>query len=77
MATFAQPDCCMSEGPADCCINKDPLFLSVDPEAGFAKRPVIPCRPRESGEKAGIHFNHESPWIPAFAGMTPPFNGTT
>ena len=46
----------------DCCINKGPLFLSVDPEAGFAKA-VIPA-------KAGIHFNHENPWIPAFAGMT-------
>ena len=27
------------------------------------RRPVIPA-------KAGIHFNHESLWIPAFAGMT-------
>ena len=29
------------------------------------RKPVIPA-------KAGIHFNHESPWIPAFAGMTEP-----
>ena len=41
------------------------------PTVGFSSSfPVIPCHPRESGEKAGIHFNHENPWIPASAGMT-------
>ena len=43
-------------------------------------KPKDPLLPRSSQEqtprkfvipaKAGIHFNHESLWIPAFAGMT-------
>ncbi len=36
-------------------------------------QPVIPCHPRESGEKAGIHFNRkslDSRFLPAFARMT-------
>ena len=32
--------------------------------------PVIPATAAVIPAKAGIHFNHESLWIPAFAGMT-------
>ena len=40
------------------------------PHALMVVLSVIPRHPRESGEKAGIHFNQEDLWIPAFAGMT-------
>ena len=67
MTALAQPDDCMSEGSPDCCINNDLLFLSVEPEAGFAKKPVIPCHPRESGEKAGRKRESTSiPKVPGF-----------
>ena len=41
----------------------------METRAQALRRPVIPRHPRENGEKAVIHFN-QSPWIPAFAGMT-------
>ena len=44
-------------------------FLDNFPTYERSYSAVIPCHPRESGEQAGIHFNHES-LRTACAGMT-------
>ena len=62
----------MGAGETVCaCSRKYPIVAEIGrsvippikPGAQVPRKPVIPA-------KAGIHFNHENLWIPAFAGMT-------